>query len=243
MAADPPAEADQVARLADWRATLATARRRRRGARRAGRGGAGGRQHHAAPRSPRRRPASPPANGRGVMRSAFGEYRAPTGVAPEPSNRTEGLGPDPRGGRRLGRAARPQAQAGHRQAGARRPFQRRRTDRHARPRLRHGDRLCRHPPDPGRDRRAGPRRRRRMCWACRSCRAATSTWWPRSWPSSRRAGLERHAGRRRRHHPRGDAARLRAMGVAAVYTPKDFELNRIMLDIVRLAGEIPPRAA
>jgi (2R)-ethylmalonyl-CoA mutase len=25
------------------------------------------------------------------------------------------------------------------------------------------------------------------------------------------------------------------MGVAAVYTPKDFELNRIMLDIVALA--------
>jgi ethylmalonyl-CoA mutase len=27
---------------------------------------------------------------------------------------------------------------------------------------------------------------------------------------------------------------LRAMGVAAVYTPKDFELNRIMMDIVGL---------
>lgn len=32
--------------------------------------------------------------------------------------------------------------------------------------------------------------------------------------------------------PEDDAARLRAMGVSAVYTPKDFELNRIMLDIV-----------
>jgi (2R)-ethylmalonyl-CoA mutase len=32
--------------------------------------------------------------------------------------------------------------------------------------------------------------------------------------------------------PEEDAVRLRAMGVAAVYTPKDFELNRIMLDIV-----------
>ena len=31
-----------------------------------------------------------------------------------------------------------------------------------------------------------------------------------------------------------DAERLRAMGVAAVYTPKDFELNRIMFDIVGL---------
>jgi len=34
--------------------------------------------------------------------------------------------------------------------------------------------------------------------------------------------------------PEEDAARLRAMGVAAVYTPKDFELNRIMMDIVGL---------
>ncbi|OIQ66244.1 hypothetical protein GALL_521900 [mine drainage metagenome] len=34
--------------------------------------------------------------------------------------------------------------------------------------------------------------------------------------------------------PEDDATRLRAMGVAAVYTPKDFELNRIMLDIVAL---------
>ena len=35
--------------------------------------------------------------------------------------------------------------------------------------------------------------------------------------------------------PDDDAARLRAMGVAKVYTPKDFELNRIMFDIVALA--------
>ena len=35
--------------------------------------------------------------------------------------------------------------------------------------------------------------------------------------------------------PESDARRLRAMGVARVYTPKDFELNRIMFDIVALA--------
>ena len=34
--------------------------------------------------------------------------------------------------------------------------------------------------------------------------------------------------------PEDDATALRAMGVAAVYTPKDFELNRIMMDIVTL---------
>ncbi|WP_172298443.1 protein meaA [Pseudoruegeria sp. HB172150] len=35
--------------------------------------------------------------------------------------------------------------------------------------------------------------------------------------------------------PDEDAQRLRAMGVAKVYTPKDFELTRIMFDIVELA--------
>ncbi|WP_371229139.1 methylmalonyl-CoA mutase family protein [Roseovarius sp. 2305UL8-3] len=35
--------------------------------------------------------------------------------------------------------------------------------------------------------------------------------------------------------PDDDAARLREMGVARVYTPKDFELNTIMMDIVTLA--------
>tara|TARA_R110002110_G_scaffold12184_43_gene58103 strand:+ start:539 stop:2506 length:1968 start_codon:yes stop_codon:yes gene_type:complete len=35
--------------------------------------------------------------------------------------------------------------------------------------------------------------------------------------------------------PDDDATRLRAMGVARVYTPKDFELNTIMNDIVTLA--------
>ena len=35
--------------------------------------------------------------------------------------------------------------------------------------------------------------------------------------------------------PDEDAKRLRAMGVARVYTPKDFELNAIMMDVVALA--------
>jgi len=42
--------------------------------------------------------------------------------------------------------------------------------------------------------------------------------------------------------PDDDATRLRAMGVAAVYTPKDFEINRIMMDIVGLV-EAQPVAA
>jgi (2R)-ethylmalonyl-CoA mutase len=35
--------------------------------------------------------------------------------------------------------------------------------------------------------------------------------------------------------PDEDASKLKGMGVARVYTPKDFELNRIMMDIVALA--------
>jgi (2R)-ethylmalonyl-CoA mutase len=40
--------------------------------------------------------------------------------------------------------------------------------------------------------------------------------------------------------PEDDANALRAMGVAAVYTPKDFELNRIMMDIVGLVDRANP---
>ena len=36
--------------------------------------------------------------------------------------------------------------------------------------------------------------------------------------------------------PDADAEEMRALGVARVYTPKDFDLNRIMLDIVELVG-------
>jgi len=43
--------------------------------------------------------------------------------------------------------------------------------------------------------------------------------------------------------PDADAEALRAQGVARVYTPKDFELNRIMLDIVALAGRHAREAA
>ncbi|MCU0907537.1 MAG: cobalamin-dependent protein, partial [Rhodobacteraceae bacterium] len=41
--------------------------------------------------------------------------------------------------------------------------------------------------------------------------------------------------------PDDDARRLREIGVAAVYTPKDYEMNRIMGDIVTLAD--PAREA
>ena len=38
--------------------------------------------------------------------------------------------------------------------------------------------------------------------------------------------------------PPEDAVKLKAFGVAAVYTPKDFQLNDIMADIVRLVDGV-----
>jgi (2R)-ethylmalonyl-CoA mutase len=43
--------------------------------------------------------------------------------------------------------------------------------------------------------------------------------------------------------PDADAETLKGYGVARVYTPKDFELNKIMADIVALVGATEPLAA
>ena len=45
------------------------------------------------------------------------------------------------------------------------------------------------------------------------------------------------------YYPEEDAAALRAKGVARVYTPKDFELNVIMSDIVELVSATSEAAA
>ena len=39
--------------------------------------------------------------------------------------------------------------------------------------------------------------------------------------------------------PEEDEPKLKAMGIAAIYTPKDFELNRIMHDLVALVKDEP----
>jgi (2R)-ethylmalonyl-CoA mutase len=43
--------------------------------------------------------------------------------------------------------------------------------------------------------------------------------------------------------PPEDAEALKSAGVTAVYTPKDFELNRIMADIVRIVDASADEAA
>jgi (2R)-ethylmalonyl-CoA mutase len=42
--------------------------------------------------------------------------------------------------------------------------------------------------------------------------------------------------------PESDGAQLTAAGVAAVYTPKDFQLGRIMAEIVDLTAAYRARA-
>ena len=145
-------------------------------------------------------------------------------------------GPRRRARRRRPRVAqaRPAAEIPGRQARPRRPFQRRRADRGARARRRHGGGLRGHPPDPGRDRRSGAREGRargRAVDPVRLARAAGDRTWSRACKS---AGLDDVPVVVGGIIPPEDAQALQQAGVAAVYTPKDFELNRIMADIVRI---------
>jgi len=85
-------------------------------------------------------------------------------------------------------------------------------------------------------------RRASIASACRSCRARIWRWrlrWStdsdgRDWaifPSWSAAFI-----------PNADGETLRAKGVAAVYTPKDFRINRLIGDIVKLVDSQTPDA-
>ncbi len=133
------------------------------------------------------------------------------------------------------------SQVSGRQAGARRPLQRRRADRGACARCGHGSRLRRHPAHARRNRQRRVGRRR----ACR-----------RPFDPFR---LARAAGARRDERMRSegldvpvivggiippeDENVLKQCGVAAVYTPKNYELNRILSDIVRVVDASASKAA
>jgi (2R)-ethylmalonyl-CoA mutase len=43
--------------------------------------------------------------------------------------------------------------------------------------------------------------------------------------------------------PAEDAGALKAAGVVAVYTPKDYELNRILADILRIVDGLAEKVA
>ena len=91
-----------------------------------------------------------------TLREIFGEYRAPTGVS-RAAAQGGGAGIGGRAGRCRSRLRQAWAadEVPRRQTGPRRPLQRRRTDRRARARLRHGSRLRRHPAHACADRECG----------------------------------------------------------------------------------------
>ena len=168
-----------------------------------------------------------------VMRAAFGEYRAPTGVSRNPSNRTEGLEPireavdavSSRLGRRLKFVIGKPGLDGH-SNGAEQIAARARDcgmDIHYQ-----GIRLT-----PAEIVAAAAEEEAHVV----GLSILSGSHVPlitETMERMRAAGLGDVPVVVGGIIPEDDARRLRALGVAAVYTPKDFELNRIMSDIVTL---------
>ena len=134
-----------------------------------------------------------------TLREIFGEYRAPTGVDTGKLGDDAGLATVKAAVARATAEARPAAALPRRQARSRRPLERRRADRGARPRRRHGRELWRHPPDARRDRGPGAGdagRHHRPVDPLGLASAAGA----RRHRAAAGGGHER-AGRGRRHHP------------------------------------------
>ena len=231
MVADKDAETDQIARLIQWRATRNDAKVK----------AAVDALRHAAKSGENIMQPSIAAAKAGVttgewgdvVRSAFGEYRAPTGVSANPSNRTEGLDEiraavnsvSDRLGRRLKFLVGKPGLDGHSNG---------------------AEQIAARARDCGMDItydgiRLTPAE---IVAAARQQQAHVIGL---SILSGSHVPLVEELlgllGTENLSHipvvvggiiPEDDATRLRKMGVARVYTPKDFELNRIMFDIVAL---------
>ncbi|MBD3763852.1 MAG: protein meaA [Rhodobacterales bacterium] len=236
MTCDPAAEADQIARLQAWRAT------RDEGAVQA----ALAALRQACATGANVMPASIAAARAGattgewgaVVRAAFGEYRAPTGVSRSPSNRTEGLDPireavaavSSKLGRPLKFVVGKPGLDGHSNG---------------------AEQIAARARDCGMDiHYEGIRLTPAEIVAAAADQGAhvvglsilSGSHLPliaETMDRMRAAGLSDVPVVVGGIIPEDDADRLRAMGVAAVYTPKDFELNRIMLDIVALVDRAP----
>ncbi|MDE3027725.1 MAG: protein meaA [Paracoccaceae bacterium] len=230
MQADPAAEADQIARLTAWRASrdaaaVATALAAVRDAARSG-------ANIMPPSIAAAKAGATTGEWGATIRAAFGEYRAPTGVSRAPSNRTEGLEPirdavdavSTKLGRRLKFLVGKPGLDGHSNG---------------------AEQIAARARDCGMDiTYDGIRLTPAEIVAAAADQQAHVIGLSILSGSHialisdvlnglRAAGLDTPVvvgG----IIPEDDAMRLRAMGVAAVYTPKDFELNRIMLDIVAL---------
>lgn len=239
MQADADAERDQIARLQAWRAArdegaVAAALEALRRAAVAG--------QNVMPASIAAARAGATTGEWGlVMRRAFGEYRAPTGVSRAVSNRTEGLEPiraavdaaSTRLGRRLNFVVGKPGLDGH-SNGAEQIAARARDcgmDIHY-----EGIRLT--PSEIV----AAARDQRAHVVGLSILSGSHLPLVEETLHRMRAAGLSEVPLIVGGIIPEADAARLRALGVAAVYTPKDFELNRIMMDIVGLVDARPVAA-
>ncbi len=230
MQADPAAEADQIARLTAWRASrdagaVATALAAVRDAARSG-------ANIMPPSIAAAKAGATTGEWGAAIRAAFGEYRAPTGVARAPSNRTEGLEPireavdavSSKLGRRLKFLVGKPGLDGHSNG---------------------AEQVAARARDCGMDiTYDGIRLTPSEIIAAAADQQAHVIGLSILSGSHIALIAEVLSGLRAAGLdtpvvvggiiPEDDATRLRAMGVAAVYTPKDFELNRIMLDIVAL---------
>jgi (2R)-ethylmalonyl-CoA mutase len=238
MQADPAAEADQIARLRAWRAGRddAAVKAALAALRQAAESG----QNIMPPSIAAAKAGATTGEWAAVIRAAFGEYRAPTGVSRNPSNRTEGLEPireavdavSTRLGRRLKFLMGKPGLDGH-SNGAEQIAARARDcgmDIHY-----EGIRLT-----PAEIVSAAADQQAHVV----GLSILSGSHLPLiadTMDRMRQAGLSHIPVVVGGIIPDEDAARLRSLGVAAVYTPKDFELNRIMLDIVALAD--PTKAA
>lgn len=234
MQADPEAEADQIARLTAWRAARdpAAVARALDALRQAAATGA-----NVMPASIAAAKAGVTTGEWGAMvRQAFGEYRAPTGVSRNPSNRTEGLEPireavdlvSVKLGRRLKFLVGKPGLDGHSNG---------------------AEQIAARARDCGMEiRYEGIRLTPTEIVSAAADEQAhvvglsilSGSHMPlivEVLDRMRSAGLGDVPLVVGGIIPEDDAARLRALGVAAVYTPKDFELNRIMMDIVGLVDQ------
>ena len=236
MQADPAAEADQIARLTAWRSSrdagaVALALQALRDA-------ASGGANVMPPSIACAKAGVTTGEWAGVIRAAFGEYRAPTGVSRNPSNRTEGLEPireavdtvSSKLGRRLKFLVGKPGLDGHSNG---------------------AEQIAARARDCGMDiTYEGIRLTPAEIVAAAADQNAHVVGL--SILSGSHIALMRDLMDRMRSAglghipvvvggiiPEDDACNLRAMGIAAVYTPKDFELNRIMLDIVALVDAQP----
>ncbi|MBC7139085.1 MAG: protein meaA [Defluviimonas sp.] len=239
MTVDPAVEADQIARLQAWRAArdpaaVAAALAELRAAASTGR--------NVMPASVAAAKAGvTTGEWAGVMREVHGEYRGPTGVSRSPSNRTEGLEPireavdavSTKLGRRLTFLMGKPGLDGHSNGAEQIAFRARDC----------GMEICydgiRLTP---RQIVEAAREREVHVLGLSILSGSHLPLIAEVMQRMREAGLGHVPVVVGGIIPEEDAATLRAQGVARVYTPKDFELNRIMLDIVALAEPAPAAA-